>query len=69
MHLIDSLLSLAHPMAELMIFEGKSDPSRKTRGWDNFLLTSRLVRNQIDLITGLAFLVLAYSVGKKLLQV
>jgi len=69
MHLIDSLLSLAHPLAELMIFEAKSDPSRKIRGWEYFLYTSRLVRNQIDLITGLAFLILAYSVGKKLLQV
>jgi hypothetical protein len=69
MHLIDSLLSLAHPFAELMIFEGTSDPSRKTRGWEYFLFTSRLVRNQIDLITGLGFLMLAYSVGKKLLQV
>jgi len=69
MHLIDSLLSLAHPLAELMIFEAKTDPSRKTRGWEYFLFTSRLVRNQIDLITGLAFLILAYSVGKKLIQV
>jgi len=55
-------------MAELMIFEAKTDPSPKTRGWDYFLFTSRLVRNQIDLITGLAFLILAYSVGKKLIQ-
>jgi len=68
MHLIGSLLSLAHPLADLMIFEAEKDPSRKIRGWEYFLFTSKLVRNQIDLITGLAFLMLAYSVGKKLIQ-
>ena len=68
LHLIDSLLSLASALADLMIFEAMIDPSRNIREWKYFLLTSRLVRNQIDLITGLAFLILAYSIGKKLLE-
>jgi hypothetical protein len=51
-----------------MIFEAMIDPSRNIREWKYFLFTSRLVRNQIDLITGLAFLILAYSIGKKLLE-
>jgi hypothetical protein len=68
MHLIDSILSLSCALADLMIFEAKSDPSRNIHGWKYFLFTARLVRNQIDLITGLAFLILAYSVGKKLLE-
>ena len=33
LHLIDSIFSLAYPLAELIIFEAKNDPSRDTRGW------------------------------------
>ncbi len=33
MHLIDSILSLTYPLAELIIFEAKNDLSRDTRGW------------------------------------
>ena len=65
--MIDSLLSILGPLAEMMIFESQTN-NKNVDGWQIFIHLAKIIRNQIDLVTGLSFLILAYTVGRKLLQ-
>ena len=67
LHMIDSILSLVHPLGDLMIFEAKAT-TKNVNGWRFFLMISRIIRNQIDIVTGFSFLVLAYTIGIRLIE-